>query len=89
MTPTSDKSYLELVTVVGRPNTLVYRWYDSLVVRISELKLDKKDEDDLSHFMSGQTMPFVEGIEVQDFIYLHDYDNWLHKKRTGRAKFFD
>lgn len=59
------------------------------MVRISEVTDTPGARDRLTRFMAGQTMPLIEGADVQDYIYLHDYDNFLYNERTGKLKFFD
>ncbi len=59
------------------------------MVRISEVTEKGEVRDRLNKFMRGQTMMTIEGAEVQDYIYLHDYDNFLYNERTGKLKFWD
>ena len=59
------------------------------MVRISEVADTAEARDRLSRFMAGQTMPLIKGANLQDYIYLHDYDNFLYNERTGKLKFFD
>lgn len=74
------------VKVVGFSDTIVYRYEDMLLVRISEVPHGARA---LEEFMEHQTRPYVEGQKTQDFIYLHDYDNFMHKMETGREAFWD
>lgn len=81
------KQKLEEVTVQGWESTKTYIHGGVLVVRISEVPEHQRNA--LDKFIVGQTMPLVEGKSVQDFVYLHDYENFLHKHKTGREMFWD
>ena len=59
------------------------------MVRISEVTERGEVRDRLNKFMAGQTMTTIEGANPQDYIYLHDYDNFLYNERTGKLKFWD
>lgn len=72
-----NNSVLKLVSVVGYPNTIVYDWDDLFVIRTSDLKLSRKQADSLFDFLRGQTVPFIKGFNLQDFVYFRDYRHWL------------
>ena len=60
-----------------------------LMVRINEVAQTPERLAAIYKFMRGQTCPTIEGASPQDYIYLHDYDNFLYNERTGKLKFWD
>lgn len=57
-------------------------------VQVSSIPEPERSE--FRKFMFCQTIPmFTEEEDPYDWVYSWDWDNFLHKKKTGRAKFWD
>lgn len=65
----------------------IYKYPDFNYIRISELP--EEDQDKFKRFMYGQTMSIVEGIKLQDAVYICDVENFYYQKKHGRLLFFD
>jgi hypothetical protein len=75
---------MKIVKVKGFEDTIVYNLDGWFVIKLEDLP--EEEHDPLRRFMAGQTMPYVPG---GTYIYLHDYENFLHKSRTGQELFWD
>ena len=76
------------------PGIKIWVAYDGswpAMVRISEVAqaYGNPIKAAINKFMHGQTAPWIEGANPQDYIYLHDFANFLHKERTGKELFWD
>ena len=77
----------QVLKAVGFGNFPVYSVDGMFLIRSGDLPdLMKKA---LDKFMAGQTRPLVSADGEQDFIYLHDFDNFLHKVFAGKELFWD
>ena len=64
------------VEIEGFENFTTYVWHDMYLVRVSDFP---EHVDAINKFMRGQTRPFIDGAEPNDYIYLHDFSNFLAK----------
>ncbi len=69
---------LYAITVEGWEEYPTYSIPNSCAcVRVSELP--DAMQVPLRMFMHGQTMPWIDGFEPGDLVYLHDFENFLAK----------
>ena len=64
------------VEIEGHEKFPTYTWHGMALVRVSDFP---EHVDAINKFMVGQTRPFVNGADPNDYIYLHDFENFLAK----------
>jgi len=82
MSSTIGRDTIERVWVEGFNNVDVYQLGDLLLVRVGDRP--EAECEALDKYMVGQTRPTVKDADVQDFIYLHDYDRFRKIQEGGQ-----
>lgn len=56
----------------------IHHYEDFSYIRISELP--ERERSEFLEWVYGQTMPIIRALDVQDAIYLWDYERWKEEK---------